>query len=98
MLIFIHSWLIKLLEIEIYKIIKAELYNSVKLYQMGRTFFFEGIKKKPNDSNPKEFTMREIKDKRLFEEIIFSRELVKHHFPHVYEQALLSSKIRYMVD
>ena len=67
---------------------------------MGRTFFFEAIKKDANAVNngDKDYTMSEIKDKSFFEELTFSREVIKHHLPHVYEQALLSEKVRYMKE
>jgi len=99
-------------ELDLYQKIKRELMDSVKLYQMGNTYYLEPVRKpkkneatkggdadadKQKASQDYDFMICEIKNKDFFEEIIFSRELVKHHFPHLYEEGLQSEKVHYKI-
>ena len=82
---------------ELYQEIKSQLVEK-KLFPMGRVFYIETIKQNEKETKGnKDFSFQEIKDKEFFGEIIYSRELVKHHFPHVYEEGLTSQNVDYRV-
>ena len=69
--------------------------GSLKLFQMGRVFHIQDVKKEPlrRENYHYDFVMREVKQKEYFDEIVFSRKVIKHHFPHLYEEALSSSRV-----
>jgi len=79
---------------------------------MGNTYYVEPVRKstkkeevtkgdmdaeKAKTSGDYDFLICEIKDKEFFGDIIFSRELIKHHFPHMYEEGLQSEKVYYKI-
>ena len=75
--------------------------NNLKLVHMGRNFLIEKKSerediiecknmKKDIDSG---YIFKEIHDLEYFDEIIYSKNMIKHHFPHRYEEGLFSADI-----
>ena len=82
---------------DLYENFKYTHMDSLKLLPMGRVFHFQDMTMQPIKRNGRiyDYVMREITEKEYFDEIIFSRQLVKHHFPPLYEDALFSPRVLY---
>ena len=79
--------------------IKMKEMNNLKLALMGRNFLIEKrsenehILKSKRIENDLSFRFKEINDLEYFNEIINSKNLIKHHFPHLYEEGLFSPNV-----
>ena len=79
--------------------IKTREMNNLKLALMGRNFLrekrseIEHIVKSKKIENDLSFRFKEINDLEYFNEIINSKNLIKHHFPHRYEEGLYSANV-----
>lgn len=85
------------IDLGLYEQFKQIHMDSLKLLPVGRVFHIQDFKTEPVKRNEKsfDFVMREIDQKQFFDEITFSMNLVKHHFPHLYEECLLSDNMLY---
>jgi len=81
--------------IEFYENFKRDHMTSRKLLPMGRVFHMQDVKAQPVRRNQSyyDFVLREISDKKYFDEMIFTTQVIKHHFPSLYEEGLVSSKV-----
>jgi len=69
--------------------------TSRKLFPMGRVFHLKDVKANPlrRNSSYYDFVMREINNKEYFDEILFNKQMIKHHFPSLYEDGLTSARV-----
>ena len=49
---------------------------------------------KPNE--PKSYSFEQVHDLSYFSEIIFSKNIISHHFPHYYEEALDAENLTFL--
>jgi len=71
--------------------------DSLKLFPMGKVYHIQDYKSNPIKKRVGsfDFVFREISEKDYFNEIIFSTQMVKHHFSESYEECLLPKKALY---
>jgi len=83
--------------IGLYENFKFKHMDSLKLFPMGKVYHIQDYKTHPirKGGDFYDFVLREIDEKEYFDEIIFSRQMVKHHFPSLYEESLSSTKVLY---
>jgi len=87
--------------LDLYDVFKSTEMTNFKLAPMGRTFVTEKCKEREDLVNSDSakldqgYKFTEILDPDYFDELILSKNLVKHHFPHLYEEGLFASNVSY---
>ena len=86
---------LNLIPIGLYENLKQKHMNSQKLFPMGRVFHIHDAKTQSirRGSSYYDFVLREVNSMEYFEEIIFSKQFIKHHFPYFYEEGLCSNRV-----
>lgn len=80
--------------IDLYQHLKETQMKTIKLVHLGRTFVIEKQKEdKMQKKKEIEYSFEEIKTFAYFNDIIFSKKMVEHHFPHLYEEGLTNKLI-----
>ena len=92
---FLLSWNIYLKEL--YENLKQKYMNSPKLFPMGRSFQIHDFKTQSirRRTSYYDFVFTEVDALNCYEEIIFSKQFIKHHFPYFYEEGLWSNRVLY---
>jgi len=82
---------------KLYENLKQKYMNSPKLFPMGRSFQIHDFKTQAirRRTSYYDFVFTEVDALNCYEEIIFSKQFIKHHFPYFYEEGLWSNRVLY---
>ena len=67
--------------------------TSAKLYHVGDTFVTEEIESNEEEKKETVVLIKEIELKEYFNDIVFSKQMIKFHMPHVYLELFEGKKL-----
>lgn len=81
---------------DFYSDLKIQQMKTIKLTHLGRSFVLMKNKNSGKAKNEKyNYNFQEIDSFTYFHDLVFTKKMIKYHFPHLYEEGL-SSKLNFL--